>query len=101
MAQGFSAAKAEVVFEGQCGFGDIRDQGELGMKEAIRRGDFVVLVVPREEEGGVWGAGLEIWVARYDLREGVVMGEGRLSSCWLMGFLTIPTCPSASSLKHG
>lgn len=79
LAQGFSAVKAKVVFEGQCGFGDIRDQGELRMKEAIWEGDFVVSVVPREVKGGVWEAGCEIWVARCDLGEGAVMGEGCLS----------------------
>lgn len=31
MAQGFSAAKAKVVFEGHCGFGDFRDQWDAGM----------------------------------------------------------------------
>lgn len=67
------------MFEGQCGFGDIRDQGELRMKEAIWEGDFVVSVVPREVKGGVWEAGCEIWVARCDLGEGAVMGEGCLS----------------------
>lgn len=56
LAQGFSAVKAKVVFEGQCGFGDIRDQGELRMKEAVWEGDFVVSVVPREVKGGVWGS---------------------------------------------
>lgn len=79
MAQGFSAVKAKVVFEGQCGFGDVRDQGEPRMKEAVREGNFVVSVVAREVNGGVWGAGREIWVARCDLGEGMVMGEGCLS----------------------
>jgi len=86
------------VFEGQRGFGDVRDEGELGVKQAVREGGFVV--VPREVKGGVWGAGCEIWVARCDLGEGTVMGVS-LSPCWLMGFLTIPACPSASSLRHG
>ncbi|OPJ90186.1 hypothetical protein AV530_014788 [Patagioenas fasciata monilis] len=31
MAQGFSAVKAKVVFEGHCGFGDFRDQWDAGM----------------------------------------------------------------------
>lgn len=71
--------KAKVVFEGQRGFGDVRDQGETGMKEATTGDDFVVSVVPREVKGGVGRIGHEIWVARCDLGEGAVMGEGCLS----------------------
>lgn len=79
MAQGFSAVKAKVVFEGQCGFEDVSDQGEPGMEEAVREGDVVVSVVPREVKGGVWGGGHEICVAGCDVGEGAVIGEGCLS----------------------
>lgn len=61
MAQSFSAVKAKVACEGQCGFRDFRVQGEPGMKGTVRRErDFVVSVVPREVKGSVWGAGCEI-----------------------------------------
>lgn len=66
MAQGFSAAKAKVVFEGHCGFGDFRDQWDAGMAGTAGRERHVCLC-----------------------------------PCCLMGFLAIPTCPSAFSLRHG
>lgn len=40
------------------------------MKEAVRKEDLVMVVVPREVKGGVCGTGCEIWVPACDLGRG-------------------------------
>lgn len=40
------------------------------MKEAVRKGDLVMVVVRREVKGGVCGTGCEIWVPACDLGRG-------------------------------
>lgn len=59
-------------------------------------GDAVVAVIPREVKGGR----LESWVARCNIGEGAAKVVF-LSLGQLMGFLTIPSCPSVSSLRQG
>lgn len=61
------SSEGESCVEGRCGFGDIRDWGNCWMKEAVRKGDLVMVVVRREVKGGVCGTGCEIWVPTCDL----------------------------------